>query len=142
MHIRLEMKHLQRWGQKSFLYLKLKQNSRSYASVSWLCFKYHSSLQNTVLYYDKLSDEYQWWVSSSLHKQWSFPSRISSVNVTILKKSLMENLIFCAVVLKVQITPMKTTMYYVLIVCVHKEEYFLGASSQPCQTSKIESFAE
>ena len=39
-------------------------------------------------------------------------TRISSVNVTILKKSLeMENLIFRAVVLKVQITPMKTTMY-------------------------------
>ena len=47
----------------------------------------------------------------SLHKKWSFPSRISSVNVTkstgksflknlklhLLKKSLMENLIFCAV---------------------------------------------
>ena len=34
-----------------------------------------------------------------LHKKWSFPLRISSVNVTksALKKSLMENFIFCAV---------------------------------------------
>ena len=30
-----------------------------------------------------------------LHKKWSFPLRISSVNVT-MKKSLMENFIFCA----------------------------------------------
>ena len=46
----------------------------------------------------------------SLHKKWSFPLRISLVNVTKssgnsgfghinLKKSLMENLIFCAVFL-------------------------------------------
>ena len=40
---------------------------------------------------------------TSLHKKWSFPLRISSANVTKpqiwshLKKSLMENLIFCAV---------------------------------------------
>ena len=41
----------------------------------------------------------------SLHKNWSFPLRISPVNVTnsaiwsdLLKKLLMENLIFCAVV--------------------------------------------
>ena len=43
----------------------------------------------------------------SLHKKWSFPLRIYSVNVTkstgncvfshLLKKSLMENFIFCAV---------------------------------------------
>ena len=36
----------------------------------------------------------------SLHKKWSFPLRISSVNVTkshLLKKSLMENFIFCVV---------------------------------------------
>ena len=34
------------------------------------------------------------------HKIWRFPLRISSVNVTksdLLKKSLMENFIFCAV---------------------------------------------
>ena len=42
---------------------------------------------------------------STLHKKWSFPLRISSVNVTksagnwshLLKKPLMENFIFCAV---------------------------------------------
>ena len=45
---------------------------------------------------------------STLHKKWSFPLRISSVNVTnffsflriwshLMKKSLMEHLIFCAV---------------------------------------------
>ena len=37
---------------------------------------------------------------STLHKKWSFPLRISSVNVIwslFLKKSLMENFIFCAV---------------------------------------------
>ena len=36
----------------------------------------------------------------SLHKKWSFPLRISSVNVTkshLLKKSLMQNFIFCVV---------------------------------------------
>ena len=61
----------------------------------------------------------------------------------LLKKCLMEKFIFCAVALKVQITPTKTTMYYALIiVCFHKEQYFLGASSQPRQTSKIEGFAE
>ena len=60
----------------------------------------------------------------------------------LLKKCLMEKFIFCAAALKVQITPIKT-MYYVLItVCFHKEQYFLGASSQPRQTSKIEGFAE
>ena len=50
-----------------------------------------------------------WKGSSSLHKKWSFPLRISSVNVTksavseeiywkshLLKKSWMENFIFCA----------------------------------------------
>ena len=46
-------------------------------------------------------------VHYSPHKRWSFPLRISSVNVTksalriwshLLKKSLMENFIFCAVV--------------------------------------------
>ena len=47
-------------------------------------------------------------IGSSLHKKWSFPLRISSVNVTkfasflriwshLLKKSLMGNFIFCAV---------------------------------------------
>ena len=38
-------------------------------------------------------------VEQSLHKKWSFPLRISSVNVTkhLLKKSLMENFIFYAV---------------------------------------------
>ena len=43
--------------------------------------------------------------ASALHKKWSFPLRISSVNVTkflriwsnLLKKSLRENFIFCAV---------------------------------------------
>ena len=40
---------------------------------------------------------------NTLHKKWSFPLRISSVNVTksqshLLKKSVMENLIFCAVI--------------------------------------------
>ena len=48
---------------------------------------------------------------STLHKKWSFPLRISSVNVTnffsflriwshLMKKSLMENFIFCAVQVK------------------------------------------
>ena len=46
---------------------------------------------------------------NTLHKKWRFPLRISSVNVTkilrklqiwslLLKKSLMENFIFCAVI--------------------------------------------
>ena len=38
-------------------------------------------------------------VVSPLHKNWSFPLRILSVNVShLLKKSLTENFIFCAVV--------------------------------------------
>ena len=40
--------------------------------------------------------------SDTLHKKWSFPWRISSVNVTkpaFPAKSLMENFIFCAVML-------------------------------------------
>ena len=50
-----------------------------------------------------LSQNHTIWCS--LHKKWSFPLRISPVNVTksaiwsdLLKKLLMENLIFCAVV--------------------------------------------
>ena len=40
-----------------------------------------------------------------LHKKWCFPLRIFSVNVTksashLLKKSLMENFIFCTVLFK------------------------------------------
>ena len=59
-----------------------------------------------------LSQVWGWYVNLiltiRLHKKWSFPLRISSVNVTksarklwifsnLLKKSLMENFIFCAV---------------------------------------------
>ena len=33
---------------------------------------------------------------NSLYKKWSFPWRISSVNVTKSAESLMENFIFCA----------------------------------------------
>ena len=47
----------------------------------------------TVLFFYAKSQE-------TLYKKWSFPLRISSVNVTtshLLKKSLMKNFIFCAV---------------------------------------------
>ena len=52
----------------------------------------------------------------SLHKKWSFPLRISSVNVTKWKilKSLIENFIFCAVF----------ALYYFLLIV-----FFIG----PCQ---------
>ena len=49
----------------------------------------------------------QWvsdWIKDTLHKKCSFPLRISSVNL--LKKSLIENFIFCAVI-------PKTLMIYV-----------------------------
>ena len=61
----------------------------------------------------------------SLHKKWSFPLRISSVNVTksagflriwshLLKKSLIENNIFCAVCYK-RIYHMDSNIYWQLI---------------------------
>ena len=52
---------------------------------------------------------FQWsamsFIKKTLQKKWSFPLRISSVNVTksakiLMKKSLIENLIFCAVKIK------------------------------------------
>ena len=46
----------------------------------------------------------------TLHKKWSFPLKISSVNVTsrLLKKSLMENFIFCAVLWTPAVVPLDT----------------------------------
>ena len=38
------------------------------------------------------------WMAFTLHKNWSFPLRMSSVNVT---KSFMVNFIFCAVLRKI-----------------------------------------
>ena len=62
-----------------------------------------------IVPYEYLWKKYVCWSFMSLHKKWSFPLRISSVNVTksavscgfgrthLLKKSLMENFNFCTV---------------------------------------------
>ena len=69
-------------------------------------FKIHpKSSSQTCDYKYKLNRIIKLYLVVSLHKKWSFPLRISLVNVTkswiwshLLKKSLMENSIFCAVI--------------------------------------------
>ena len=77
------------------------------------------------------------------HEKWSFPLRISSVNVI---KSLMENFVFCAVnscVMtmpvdlawygKTQVTSyeLQVTSYYLRLECLKYELKFKSASSNP-----------
>ena len=71
----------------------IKIDFKIYTFVIYHCIKYARTRQNKGQSKQVL-----------LHKQWSFSLRISSVNVTksavwshLLKKSLMENFIFCAV---------------------------------------------
>ena len=58
-----------------------------------------------------------------LHKKWSFPLRISSVSVTkLVKKSLLENFIFCAVLSEDQISQTMTNFHEVFKFWVTSDE--------------------
>ena len=78
---------------------------------------------------------------NTLHKKWSFPLKISSVNVTkppiwshLLKKSLMKNFIVCAV------TPVYSDPYFVVFgifdavinhICINLDVYFYKKNTVP-----------
>ena len=79
-----------------FVYFRFVSTSFYFMKLSSSLVVYLTSC--TVI--SKSSQSYMRFEVISLHKKWSFPLRISSVSVTksaVLKKSLMENFIFCAV---------------------------------------------
>ena len=74
-------------------------------------------------------------IVGTLHKKWSFSLRISSVNVTTsavsLKKSLMENFIFCAAIEAYFLLWLWGKMIFVFTIQKRNKEDFLGL----CQLS-------
>ena len=81
----------------------------NFAKFTWKHLRWWS-LQIEKLHHRHLSMTFRFCIGlwscayTSLHKKWSFPLRVSSVNVTktwiwshLLNKSLMENFIFCTV---------------------------------------------
>ena len=79
--------------------------------------------------------------TETLHKKWSFPLRISLVNVTgklriwshLLKKSLMENFIFCAE---------KPVSFRAIYFCIHIRKsihYTIFCSDETCYGRKAQS---
>ena len=81
------------------LELQSKSNSPPWMFLTFFkLYKWHQ-IWGIAFHFLKMSH-----CAPSLHKKWSFPSRISSVNVTkstiwshLLNKPLIENFIFCAV---------------------------------------------